>query len=97
VLDGSHTRFWEDLWLGREPFNIKYPSLYNLVKKKNLSVAQVLSTTPLNISFRRALVGVNWDNWFSLVGSVLEVTLKTPFVGQLVRNSQLRICTIIWF
>jgi hypothetical protein len=48
----------------------------NLVKKKNMSVAQVLSTTPLNVSFRRALIGVNWDNWLSLVGSVLEVNLN---------------------
>jgi hypothetical protein len=78
VTDGSQTRFWEDLWLGREPFSAKYPALYNLVKKKNLSVAQVLSTTPLNISFRRALVGVNRDNWFNLVGSFLEVNLSNP-------------------
>jgi hypothetical protein len=62
VHDGSQTRFWEDLWLGKEPLMIKYPALYNLVRKKNVSVAQVLSTTPLNISFRRALVGDNWDN-----------------------------------
>jgi hypothetical protein len=59
VQDGSQTRFWEDLWLGREPLNVKYPDLYNLVKMKNISVAQVLSTTPLNVSFRRALIGVN--------------------------------------
>jgi hypothetical protein len=78
VSDGSQTRFWEDLWLGREPFSAKYPALYNLVKKKNLSVAQVLSTTPLNVSFRRALVGVNRDNWFNLVGSFLEVNLSNP-------------------
>jgi hypothetical protein len=35
VLDGSQTRFREDLWLGREPFRVKYPALYNLIKKKN--------------------------------------------------------------
>jgi hypothetical protein len=83
VLDrgryGCPIRFWEDLWLVRKPFSAKYPALYNLVKKKNLSVAQVLSTTPLNVSFRRALlVGVNRDNWFDLVGSVLEVNLINP-------------------
>jgi hypothetical protein len=27
VQDGSHTRFWEDLWLGKEPLMVKYPSL----------------------------------------------------------------------
>jgi hypothetical protein len=76
VQDGSQTRFWEDLWLGREPLNVRYRALYNLVKKKNMSVAQVLSTTPLNISFRRVLIGVDWDNWLSLVGNVLEVNLN---------------------
>jgi hypothetical protein len=76
VQDGSQTRFWEDLWLGRESLNVKYPALYNLVKKKNMSVAQVLSTTPLNVSFRRVLIGVNWDNCLSLVGNVLEVNLN---------------------
>jgi hypothetical protein len=37
---------------------VKYPSLYKIVRKKNKSVVQVLSTTPLNVSFRRALVRV---------------------------------------
>jgi hypothetical protein len=76
VHDGSQTRFWEDLWLGRELLSVKYPALYNIVKKKNMSVAHVLSMTPLNAYFRRALVGVNWDNWLGLVGNVLEVNLS---------------------
>jgi hypothetical protein len=40
-----------------------------------MSVAQVLSTTPLNVSFRRALVGENWEDWLVLVGKVMAVTL----------------------
>jgi hypothetical protein len=51
----------------------KYPSLYNIVRKKNVLVAQVLSTTPLNVSFRRALVGENWAKWMQLVGSIFNV------------------------
>jgi hypothetical protein len=47
----------------------------NIVRKKNATVAQVLSTTPLNISFRRALVGDNWAKWLQLVGSILNVHL----------------------
>jgi hypothetical protein len=57
--DGSQTRFWEDLWLEKDPLMIKYPNLYKIVRKKNVSVAQVLNTTPLNVSFGRALVGDN--------------------------------------
>jgi hypothetical protein len=41
-----------------------------------MSVAQVLSTTPLSVSFRRALVGDNWDKWLHLVGNVLSVHLN---------------------
>jgi hypothetical protein len=59
VQDGSQTRFWEDLWLGKEHLMVKYPTLYNIVRKKNVSVAQVLSTTSLNVSFRHVLVGDN--------------------------------------
>jgi hypothetical protein len=76
VHDGSQTRFWEELWLGKEPLMVRYPSLYRIVRKKNLSVAQVLSTTPLNVSFRRALVGDNWAKWLELVGDVLWVNLN---------------------
>jgi hypothetical protein len=31
-------RFWEDLWIGKEPVKVKFPSLYNLVRKKNMTV-----------------------------------------------------------
>jgi hypothetical protein len=73
VQDGAQTRFWEDLWIGNEPLMKRFPTLYNIVRKKNASVAQVLSTSPLNVSFRRALVGENWDKWLQLVGSILHV------------------------
>jgi hypothetical protein len=52
-----------------------FPSLYNLERNKKVSVAKVLSTSPINVSFRRALVGVNRDKWLELVGVVLHVQL----------------------
>ena len=42
VGDGSHTRFWEDAWLDNTPFKYRYPSLYNIVRKKSATVAIVL-------------------------------------------------------
>ena len=48
-----------------------------------MSVAQVLGTTPLGVTFRRVVVGDNWDKLLSLVRSVLEVQLtehKDSFV-----------------
>jgi hypothetical protein len=36
----------------------------------------VVSTIPLNVSFRRALVGDNWDKWIEVVGSIVMVNLN---------------------
>jgi hypothetical protein len=44
VQDGTQTRFWEDLWIGKEPLMNKFLGLCNIVRKKNATVAQVLST-----------------------------------------------------
>ena len=60
VQGGSQIRFWGDLWICYKPFMIRYPNLYGIVRKKHALVAKVISTTtPLKISFRRALVRDN--------------------------------------
>jgi hypothetical protein len=67
VHDGEQARFWEDIWMGNEALMVKYPSLYHIVRKKQVSVASVLQSIPLNISFRRALTGNGWncgESWF---------------------------------
>jgi hypothetical protein len=46
------TKFWEDTWLGNKSLAEQYPSLYNILKCKQVSVANVLNQNPLNISFR---------------------------------------------
>jgi hypothetical protein len=54
-----------------------------------MSVAQVLSTTPLNVSFRHALVGDSWDKWLELVGNFLMVNLndrKDSFIWMANKN-----------
>jgi hypothetical protein len=75
VQDGTQARFWEDSWLGKDPLMSVYPNLYKIVRRKNVSVAQVLSTTPLNVSFRRALVGEISEDCLDLVGKVMTVSL----------------------
>jgi hypothetical protein len=57
VNNGMSTRFWEDTWLGNRLLTDQYPSLYNIVRNKNVTVATTLATTPLNIGFRRSLTG----------------------------------------
>jgi len=61
--------------MGDKPFKLMFPSLYSLVRNKGAMVAHVLSTSPLNVTFRRALVGDNMDKWLRLVGSILQVQL----------------------
>jgi hypothetical protein len=59
VSDGSQTRFWEDAGLDNTPFKSQYPSLYNIVRKKSATVATILRSNPLNVHFRRSLIGNN--------------------------------------
>jgi hypothetical protein len=74
--DGTQTRFWEDLWVRNERLMKSFPSLYIIARKKIVTVAQVLSTVPLNISLRRAVDGENRVNWLKLVGCILGVRLN---------------------
>lgn len=54
----------------------RYPSLYNITRKKNESVAKVLGTIPLNVSFRCALTGNKLAQWFDLVARVANCSLN---------------------
>ena len=60
VGNGIDTRFWEDMWLGDAPLATQYPSLYRIVQRREALVATVLQSIPLNIQFRRVLVGDRW-------------------------------------
>jgi hypothetical protein len=46
ISDGSGTRFWEDVWLGDSSLANQYPILRNIVRTKNVLVAEVLNQTP---------------------------------------------------
>ena len=60
VGNGMSIRFWEDTWLGNTSLAQQYLSLYNIVHHKNVTVAQVLAQSPLNITFRRILTDSKW-------------------------------------
>jgi hypothetical protein len=64
------------VWVGHQPLRRRFPDLYRLVRKKGVSVAYVLSSTPLNISFRWAIVGERLEEWLRLVALVLPVSLN---------------------
>jgi hypothetical protein len=75
IKDGTHTRFWHDTWVGDKPLKVSYPSLYNIVRDPHATVSKVMTSAPLNISFRRALVDNKLLEWLSLVAKISNVVL----------------------
>ena len=69
-------RFWEDTWLGETPLAIQYPSLYDIVQRRDAYIAKVLQSNPLNIPFRRTLAGNHWEVWLHLVRRLMDVQLS---------------------
>ena len=67
LANGRTIRFWEDPWLDGVTLSIQYPVLYYIVRRKHVTVFDVLSHYPLNIGFHRNLVGDKWDAWLHLV------------------------------
>jgi hypothetical protein len=76
IGNGASTRFWKDTWLGETPLATQYPSLYNIVQRREVYVATVLQSHPLNIQFRRSLVGNRWEVWLHLVRRLMDVHLS---------------------
>jgi hypothetical protein len=74
--NGKHIGFWEDKWLGNHSFQQKYPSLYNIARRKSDTVETILSRTPLNVSFCRYITGNNLVLWNDLVLQVMDVHLN---------------------
>jgi hypothetical protein len=70
--------------LGSYTLANQYPSLYNFVQRKQVTVAKGPSTNPINISFRRDLNQFKWDKWGYLLQRLILVNSimnKIIFVG----------------
>ncbi len=76
VNDGGQIRFLEDKWLDNLAFKDKYPSLYAIFRRKSSSIATIMGSVPLNVSFRRALVGQNLVYWHELCASIVHIQLN---------------------
>jgi hypothetical protein len=76
LQDGKQIRFWEDKLLGDSSLKEQYPNLYNIVLKKSATIADIFSTRPLNVSFRRSLVAANLQSWHHLILRLSNVHLR---------------------
>ncbi|WVZ54782.1 hypothetical protein U9M48_005531 [Paspalum notatum var. saurae] len=77
----TQIRFWEDVWLGNQPFIYLYPNLFNILRKKYVIVAKVFSTNPLNVYFRRALFGDKLLEWHTLVARLVHINLTRILIA----------------
>jgi hypothetical protein len=57
IKDGSRIYFWKDSWLGNSPYREQYHALYSIVRHKSDTIALVMATSPLDVTFRRDLIG----------------------------------------
>ncbi|WVZ90623.1 hypothetical protein U9M48_036908 [Paspalum notatum var. saurae] len=76
VRNGSQVLFWEDIWLGPTPLRSQYPSLYNIARPKSTTIAEVLSSSPTNLSWRRDLVGPKLVAWNHLLPRIANIDLS---------------------
>jgi hypothetical protein len=66
----------EYVWSGDTPLANQYPTLYNIVRTKDVLVADIFSQVPLNMRFNRLLIGEKWDAWIHLVSRLMNVHLN---------------------
>jgi hypothetical protein len=57
VKDGSQARLRDNTWVHQQPLSELYSNHYQVVRHSHDTIKTIMSTTPLNISCRRALVG----------------------------------------
>lgn len=74
--NGKNTRFWEDKLPGNFTLKQQCPTLYNIVRRKQVTAATVFSTTPLNVSFQHGLVVNNLVVWPHLVARIAHMRLN---------------------
>jgi hypothetical protein len=56
IRDEAQIRFWEDTWVGNNPFKHQFPTIFSIAHDPRVAVANVMSDEYYNISFKRALV-----------------------------------------
>ena len=63
VGDGHATRFWDDTWILDRQLKDIYSNHFNIVRKRNVLVKDVMNGNVPNLSFRRSIVGVKRVEW----------------------------------
>ena len=62
--------------MGNRSLSEQYPQLYNIVRKKQDTVAEVMSSGTPNLSWRRDLIGSKLVMWNNLTARLANITLN---------------------
>jgi hypothetical protein len=74
--DGRRARFWLDVWSGASPLKDRFPLIFAICDDTEVTVAQVLSGTDINLRLRRSLDQVGSAQWApALSGGGLGTTV----------------------
>ncbi|PNT68802.1 hypothetical protein BRADI_3g45376v3, partial [Brachypodium distachyon] len=72
---GLAVKFWKDRWLGHAPLKDQFPSLYRIALIRQATIAEVMTSVPPNIAFRRNIVGARAIVWEELCVKLASVQL----------------------
>jgi hypothetical protein len=76
IKNGSQIRLWEDIWLGTTPLQDQYPCLFYIARHKQITVTDIFSTSPLNLSWCRDLIGPKLVAWNELLPHLASIVLS---------------------
>jgi hypothetical protein len=77
INDGRRTCFWTDWWIRDRPLKEIFPNLFNICENPTTSVATVLDSGCLNITFRRSLNPEGRRQWIELGTLTDSIALTT--------------------
>jgi hypothetical protein len=76
IRNCSQVRFWEDIWLSTSTLRDQYHCVFHIARHKHVSVADVFSTSPLNLSWRRDLICHKLVAWNDLITRLANIILS---------------------
>lgn len=77
VGNGKNVLFWEDIWLGNEPFSVKYYRLFNISLNHGITVADALQGGCQHMTFRRNFTPETYRLWEDLKALCSQIELGT--------------------
>jgi hypothetical protein len=76
VGDGRATRFCVDKWILNTPLKDWFPNLYNIVRRKNVLVKDVMNENITKLYFCQVIVGVKHVELHNLSNLLATVPLR---------------------